>query len=275
MLIEIRLACDVEPLVALRAVGGAPAGHRRDACARSTPTCGASRRCSAGRDGRDQADDLAAALGCDHVAHASRFDLDRFEQSIGNAVLSRWPITGSRACVRCPRPTGLDELRVVVRADIDAPRGPIEVFVDPPQLAASTRATCAGPGRALCEFVAATRDRRTFPPIVCGDFNAEPESEEIRMLTGLAAVPVPKLVFIDAWRGRGDGPGHDVGTTATGSPPLDSSPTGASTTSSSGSPGPTARVTRGRAPRGHRAGRRGLAVGPLRRRRRDPLLSGP
>ena len=29
------------------------------------------------------------------------------------------------------------------------------------------------------------------------------------MLTGLAAVPVPKLVFLDAWRTGGDGgPGH-------------------------------------------------------------------
>ena len=63
--------------------------------------------------------------------------------------------------------------------------------------------------RTICEFVAETRDRREFPPVLCGDFNAVPDSEEIRMLTGLTTVPVPKLVFIDAWRAAGDG----VGTT--------------------------------------------------------------
>ena len=33
--------------------------------------------------------------------------------------------------------------------------------------------------------------------MLCGDFNAVPDAEEIRMLTGLTTVPVAKLVFID------------------------------------------------------------------------------
>ena len=67
------------------------------------------------RDGEDQAELLADALGGYHVAHASRFDLAEFEQSIGNAVLSRWPIT-DHEMRPLPAPDGLDELRCVVRA---------------------------------------------------------------------------------------------------------------------------------------------------------------
>ena len=60
--------------------------------------------------------------------------------------------------------------------------------------------------RALAEFVGESTGR-AFPPIVCGDFNAEPDSDEVRMLTGRAAVPVPRLVLVDAWDVAGDGAG--------------------------------------------------------------------
>src|SRR4029079_2069137 len=158
------------------------------------------------RGGEDQARILADALGGYHVAHGSRFDLDEFEQSIGNAVLSRWPITDfeTRAL---PAPDGLDELRCVVRADISAPHHTLEVFVTHLNWRMDQSHVRQEQVRTICEVVAETRERREFPPVLCGDFNAVPDSEEIRMLTGLTTVPVPKLVFIDAWRGCGDGPG--------------------------------------------------------------------
>jgi endonuclease/exonuclease/phosphatase family metal-dependent hydrolase len=63
--------------------------------------------------------------------------------------------------------------------------------------------------RALAEFVAATGTRRSFPPIVGGDFNADPDADEIRMMTGATTLPVEKQVFIDAWRAAGTGtPGY-------------------------------------------------------------------
>ena len=121
-------------------------------------------------------------------------------------MLSRWPIVGSERR-SLPAPEGLDELRVVVRADVDGPRGPLEVFATHLNWRLDQSHVRRLQVRALCEFVAETRSRRSFPPVLCGDFNAEPDSDEIRMLTGLATVPVPKLVFIDAWRVAGDGPG--------------------------------------------------------------------
>jgi endonuclease/exonuclease/phosphatase family metal-dependent hydrolase len=160
------------------------------------------------RDGVRQAGQLAAALGDYHVAHADGVGLDFASETLGNSILSRWPIRAHEAR-RLPAPTGLDELRVVLRAEIDGPRGPIEVFVTHLNWRLDQSDVRQSQVRAICEFIAETTDQRRFPPVLAGDFNAEPVSDEIRMLTGLTAVPVPKLVFLDAWRAAGDGgPGY-------------------------------------------------------------------
>ena len=41
--------------------------------------------------------------------------------------------------------------------------------------------------------------------VICGDFNAGPDADEMRMLTGRSEPPVPGLVFYDAWEVGGDG----------------------------------------------------------------------
>ncbi|MDP1793487.1 MAG: endonuclease/exonuclease/phosphatase family protein, partial [Acidimicrobiales bacterium] len=52
--------------------------------------------------------------------------------------------------------------------------------------------------------------RRPFmPPILCGDFNAEPNSDEIRFLTSLASIDGRTTFFQDAWLvGGSDNPGY-------------------------------------------------------------------
>jgi hypothetical protein len=52
--------------------------------------------------------------------------------------------------------------------------------------------------RQLVQFVQEGAPRRD-PVIVCGDFNAGPDSDEIRMLTGRAATAAPGKVFYDSW----------------------------------------------------------------------------
>jgi endonuclease/exonuclease/phosphatase family metal-dependent hydrolase len=49
--------------------------------------------------------------------------------------------------------------------------------------------------------------RPEMPAIVCGDFNAEPDSDEIRFLCSLTALDGRTTFFQDAWRMAGDGPG--------------------------------------------------------------------
>ncbi len=53
------------------------------------------------------------------------------------------------------------------------------------------------------------RQRDAMPAILCGDFNAEPDSDEIRFLTSLTVLEDRTAFWQDAWRVAGDdGPGH-------------------------------------------------------------------
>jgi endonuclease/exonuclease/phosphatase family metal-dependent hydrolase len=159
------------------------------------------------REGESQPAQLAEALGFEHV-YGAGLGLDIAPQSLGNAILSRWPITGSEV-MPLPAPFDRNELRTVVRADIAGPRGDLEVFTTHLNWRMDQSDVRQDQVRAIATFVAATSARRTFPPIVCGDFNADPDTDEIRMMTGATTLPVDRQVFLDAWRAAGDGtPGY-------------------------------------------------------------------
>jgi endonuclease/exonuclease/phosphatase family metal-dependent hydrolase len=151
-------------------------------------------------DGTNQAAQLADALGGWHHVYASRLRWD--DGRFGNAVLSRWPIVGDE-WRSLPAPDDADELRTVLRADIDGPRGPLQVFSTHLNWRFDHSAIRQDQVRTIARFVKESPARR-FPPIVCGDFNAAPESDEVRMMTGRAAVPEDRLVFHDAWEAAGD-----------------------------------------------------------------------
>jgi endonuclease/exonuclease/phosphatase family metal-dependent hydrolase len=153
-------------------------------------------------DGAGQPGALAGALGYHH-AYAPCFDAG--EACFGNAVLSRWPIAAMEARALPTTPT-TNEFRVALRAEIEGPRGRFEIYTTHLNWRYDESHVRQSQVRALAEFVAESRER-AYPPILCGDFNAEPISEEIRMLTGRNTVPVPRLVFIDAWDVAGHGPG--------------------------------------------------------------------
>ena len=151
----------------------------------------------------DFAGELADQLGFHHV-YASRLDLGGVR--FGNAILSRWPILRTEWRPLPSSPTS-EESRTVVFAEIDGPRGPVQLFSTHLNWRFDESAIRQEQVGAIAEFVASAGDR-TFPPVLCGDFNATPTSDEVRMLTGRAAVPVPRLVFHDAWEVAGDGPGY-------------------------------------------------------------------
>jgi endonuclease/exonuclease/phosphatase family metal-dependent hydrolase len=153
-------------------------------------------------DGPGQSEALADTLGYEHVFAAG---FDAGEAAFGNAVLSRWPIAASDTR---PLPTtpSTDEFRVALKVDVDGPRGRFELYTTHLNWRYDESHVRQAQVRALAEFVGESTGR-AFPPIVCGDFNAEPDSDEIRMLTGRAAVPVPRLVFVDAWDVAGNGTG--------------------------------------------------------------------
>jgi endonuclease/exonuclease/phosphatase family metal-dependent hydrolase len=58
---------------------------------------------------------------------------------------------------------------------------------------------------ALSKFVLERRVKGGFPPIVVGDFNADPDSTEIRFMSGYASIDGASAMFYDAWRLAGTG----------------------------------------------------------------------
>ena len=52
------------------------------------------------------------------------------------------------------------------------------------------------------------RRRDGMPPILAGDFNAEPDSDEIRFLSSLTMLEGRTTFYQDAWRVAGEGPGY-------------------------------------------------------------------
>ncbi len=157
-------------------------------------------------DTRSQAHEIAAALGCTEPVFAA--NLERDGARSGNAVLSRWPITRHEVR-KLPRRGAYDaideegEERLCLFADVAGPRGPIQVFCAHLSWSDDHSAIRQAQVGEICRFVRETRPR-PFPAVLCGDLNADPSSDEIRMLTGRAASPVPRVVFRDAWEAAGN-----------------------------------------------------------------------
>jgi endonuclease/exonuclease/phosphatase family metal-dependent hydrolase len=172
----------------------------------------------------NQARELATALGYEAAVWAPNLTFPNGVQA-GNAVISRWPIARHEMRLLPREADGArddeGEERLAVFAEIDGPRGPIQVFCAHLSWRDDHSAVRQVQVRALCEFVRECRPR-SFPAVVVGDFNSEPTSDEIRMLTGLAAVPVPGVVFRDTWRVvHGDSREGATGHTVTNENPFD------------------------------------------------------
>jgi endonuclease/exonuclease/phosphatase family metal-dependent hydrolase len=119
----------------------------------------------------------------------------------GVGILSRWPIREQTELT-------FGGARVQF-AEVTGPRGPIQVYglvmdawwFDESQARQDSV-------RSLLNHVAAGQDPQV-PLIVAGDFNTDPDSDEIRMVTGRTAAPAPGLSCYDAWEvAGGPEPGH-------------------------------------------------------------------
>lgn len=125
---------------------------------------------------------------------------------MGNAIWSRWPIVESEWCWLdvgdAPRH------RTVLWARLAAAFGPVDVFTT--HLSHGFHQSGLR-RRQVAEVVAFIAGRRgpvdRFPPVLVGDLNAVPESDEIRSLVGLTEPPVEGLIFSDTWSQVGQGSG--------------------------------------------------------------------
>jgi endonuclease/exonuclease/phosphatase family metal-dependent hydrolase len=159
--------------------------------------------------GRNQAEEIARTLAHDH--HVFAPNLVMGEYRAGNAIVSRWPIRRHevRTLPRIVDPVADDEgeERLCVFAEIDGPRGPMQVFCAHLSWRGDHSAIRQAQASAIAQFVREKRPR-SFPALLCGDLNSTPDSDEIRMLTGRAAVPVRGVWFHDLWEHAGQGAGH-------------------------------------------------------------------
>ncbi len=124
----------------------------------------------------------------------------------GNALASRWPVLEREAL---PLPDAGDgETRVALSATIDAPVGPVSITCTHLHWKFRHGAVRERQVVAICDAVLRRRPRDGFPPLLVGDFNAEPDSAEIRYVTGLQSLEGRSVAFLDAWRvAGGDGAG--------------------------------------------------------------------
>ncbi len=152
---------------------------------------------------------IAAALG-----HHCALSADPFEGRRGaaagfhDAIVRRGPLLDVESHAM-PGVDGAPGHRRALTAVVDAPHGRWPVLCTHLDHRFDESALREAQCRAVLELVAARRGdpERDPPMVVAGDFNAVPDSDEVRMLTGRRAAPVPGLVLSDCWEhvGASDG----------------------------------------------------------------------
>ncbi len=160
------------------------------------------------RDGYSMAAEICDGLGYG-IEHASAIEYEGYR--FGNAVVSRWPIIDVASITL---PAGeRTEGRCAVNATIDAPFGELSFTSTHLNWKLHDGRSRELQVQALADFVISRRPRATpersgasgFPPVVVGDFNAEPDSDEIRFMSGFHSLDGRSVMFYDAWRVAGDG----------------------------------------------------------------------
>jgi endonuclease/exonuclease/phosphatase family metal-dependent hydrolase len=150
----------------------------------------------------DQAKQIADGLGY-HIAYGAAFDFGGVE--FGNAALSRFPIIRSetRALPQLDAP----ESRCLLFAELDAPFGKLTFFVTHLSWRFNEGHVREAQVKAIAQHVKELCPIHGFPPVLVGDFNATPDSDEIRYLKGLCSLGGRGVYFADTFGivGRGDG----------------------------------------------------------------------
>jgi endonuclease/exonuclease/phosphatase family metal-dependent hydrolase len=145
------------------------------------------------------------AQGFDYqVAYAEACDYSN-GLKFGNALLSRYPIRESRTFALPDAGSG--ESRCLLYATLDTPHGILPVFVTHLNWKLHHGSVRLLQVQAIVQhvFELAPLSAEFLPPVLMGDFNADPESDEIRYLRGLKVEAGKSVFFADAWHYAGDG----------------------------------------------------------------------
>ncbi len=168
----------------------------------------------------DGADQVTELLG-DRPYHVDYIEASRFQREgsrfspggLGNAVASRWPISDRETLV-LPDATAVGrppdaERRAAISVALDSPFGEVGFTCAHLHWRLRDGAIRERQVVALCDFALRRRPASGFPPILAGDFNAAPESAEIRYVSGLQSLEGRSVALLDAWSTAGEGgPGY-------------------------------------------------------------------
>ena len=152
----------------------------------------------------DVAEQLAAATGL-HVGRGEAIGAGWWSSRVGeelrvdNVILSRWPIE-ELSVVELACRDGSSEQRSAAVARVATPDGAVRVVSL--QLSSSPLDSSVRMGQleTVAQAISTTR-RADETVLVAGDFNAEPDSDEVRRFCGHKTAPmVDGLVVLDLWR---------------------------------------------------------------------------
>lgn len=147
---------------------------------------------------RTDADCQAEWLGEHTGRHVSLGGVPRPDGTVfGNAVLSRHPILETEQHL-LPALGRRDEGRLCLRATLDTGRGPIQFYATHLNCLFDHGFVREAQVAELSRFIDATR-LPNCPPIVVGDFNAVPDSTEIRYLKCMATLGGRSFHLFDAY----------------------------------------------------------------------------
>lgn len=153
--------------------------------------------------GSTQADAIADGLGY-HAAYGLANPYGG-GVSLGNAALSRWPIRTRRVF---PLPSGgTDENRSMLFVEIDSPHGLLPFFVTHLNWKLHEGVVREEQVQEVAARVMESAPIDGLPPILVGDFNAQPEAAEVRFLKGLQSLGGKSVYFADCFEQRGEGSG--------------------------------------------------------------------
>lgn len=166
-------------------------------------------------DDGGQPERLAVSAGLAHLASSPNRQPERWRARVpegahdvecGLAIISRWPINSTME-IELPAGSWPPGGRTALAALIEHPRGPLPVVtthLDSHPARSALRVEQLNAVASMVHTIVDDAGGDALAPIVCGDLNAEPHSDEIRRFSGLQTAPhIDDLAFQDAWHVAG------------------------------------------------------------------------
>ena len=152
---------------------------------------------------KSQAQEISNLLGYKYK-YSKSYEFDGV--SFGNAIISKYPIIKFFSQI-IPTEEKFNENRTLLHAELLYKDQKINVLCTHLNYKYNESDIRQNQVKFILNYISKL-DTSIFPNILCGDFNADPMSDEIRMILGLTT-PINRVVFKDVWQiNNPDNPGY-------------------------------------------------------------------